>query len=413
MPADRDFDSVVDFDDRCPDVPEDSDGWQDDGCPEPDRDGDQIADNIDACVDTPETLNGIDDDDGCPDQAKLVVIDEGSGVRDSENPGQAKPRTTAGTIHYQVPHPLSVKAGKTTMVPLINAVVKGEEILLYRRDGNVPDSDSHPFRAIRFENNAHLELIPGPVAIYTRAAYSGEGLLGALHPGESAHIPFALDTSTLVEVERQESKEPLGIVARKDGRIVVLVKMDKETNYRARLGLKSPTAVFFEHRQSEGYRLAPGLESTRVGARDHLFKTTVRDRRAALKVSETQEIEREVSIKMLAPESLRRFADAPKTEPALREKLFKLADLMTETNVLAKELATTRQLRCDQKVRVAELRKTLKDLREPSLRRRLVVQLDKALADLEENAEIIAASGKKHAFAQRRLEELWAKIAAR
>jgi OmpA-OmpF porin, OOP family len=68
---DNDQDGILDVDDRCVNVPEDRDGDQDaDGCPEGgdgDRDGDGILDSRDKCPDIPEDRDGFQDADGCPD----------------------------------------------------------------------------------------------------------------------------------------------------------------------------------------------------------------------------------------------------------------------------------------------------------------------------------------------------------
>jgi OOP family OmpA-OmpF porin len=68
---DNDNDGIPDVNDRCPNVPEDRDGDQDeDGCPEGgdgDRDGDGIPDKLDKCPDQPEDRDGFQDADGCPD----------------------------------------------------------------------------------------------------------------------------------------------------------------------------------------------------------------------------------------------------------------------------------------------------------------------------------------------------------
>jgi OmpA-OmpF porin, OOP family len=67
--GDRDRDAIVDDVDRCPDDPEDNDGWQDaDGCPDPDNDQDAIADASDRCPNEPEDKDGFEDGDGCPDR---------------------------------------------------------------------------------------------------------------------------------------------------------------------------------------------------------------------------------------------------------------------------------------------------------------------------------------------------------
>jgi outer membrane protein OmpA-like peptidoglycan-associated protein len=72
--TDRDGDGIPDELDKCPDEPEDKDGFEDeDGCPDPDNDKDGIPDTADACPNEPETVNGFQDEDGCPDSAPIVV----------------------------------------------------------------------------------------------------------------------------------------------------------------------------------------------------------------------------------------------------------------------------------------------------------------------------------------------------
>jgi len=68
VPGDRDHDGILDSVDKCPDDPEDKDGFQDaDGCPDPDNDQDGIPDAVDRCPNQPEDKDGFQDDDGCPD----------------------------------------------------------------------------------------------------------------------------------------------------------------------------------------------------------------------------------------------------------------------------------------------------------------------------------------------------------
>jgi hypothetical protein len=65
---DRDHDGVFDINDKCPDQPEDRDGFQDeDGCPDPDNDNDGIPDVLDKCPNEPEDIDEFQDADGCPD----------------------------------------------------------------------------------------------------------------------------------------------------------------------------------------------------------------------------------------------------------------------------------------------------------------------------------------------------------
>jgi len=66
--GDRDHDGILDDVDRCPDTPEDKDGFQDtDGCPDLDNDADGIPDVTDKCPNVPEDRDGFEDQDGCPE----------------------------------------------------------------------------------------------------------------------------------------------------------------------------------------------------------------------------------------------------------------------------------------------------------------------------------------------------------
>ncbi|MFW5813704.1 MAG: OmpA family protein, partial [Fibrobacterota bacterium] len=75
---DNDKDGVPDTLDKCPDEPEDLDGFEDeDGCPDFDNDKDGIPDSLDQCPNSPEDFNGIEDEDGCPEDDR-----DGDGIHD-------------------------------------------------------------------------------------------------------------------------------------------------------------------------------------------------------------------------------------------------------------------------------------------------------------------------------------------
>ena len=70
--GDRDGDGIPDSIDRCPDQPEDFDGFQDDdGCPDYDNDNDGVPDSEDRCPNTPGPASNagcpVLDGDGIPD----------------------------------------------------------------------------------------------------------------------------------------------------------------------------------------------------------------------------------------------------------------------------------------------------------------------------------------------------------
>jgi outer membrane protein OmpA-like peptidoglycan-associated protein len=82
--GDRDGDGIKDDVDKCPDQPEDFDGFQDeDGCPDPDNDNDGILDVNDRCPNEPEDKDGDEDEDGCPEGGDGDR--DGDGIPDSRD----------------------------------------------------------------------------------------------------------------------------------------------------------------------------------------------------------------------------------------------------------------------------------------------------------------------------------------
>jgi large repetitive protein len=78
-PSDYDQDGLSGTADRCPRIPENKNGWEDDdGCPDSgDSDKDGIGDVDDKCKDVPEDKDGVEDDDGCPED------DDKDGIADA------------------------------------------------------------------------------------------------------------------------------------------------------------------------------------------------------------------------------------------------------------------------------------------------------------------------------------------
>lgn len=68
LDLDKDDDGLLDFEDQCPEEPEDIDGQDDeDGCPDPDSDNDGLTDDVDGCPEEAEDKDGFEDEDGCPE----------------------------------------------------------------------------------------------------------------------------------------------------------------------------------------------------------------------------------------------------------------------------------------------------------------------------------------------------------
>jgi hypothetical protein len=89
---DNDSDGFEDAKDMCPLDAEDKDGFQDeDGCPDKDNDNDSVPDAQDKCPNTPEDKDGFLDVDGCPDPDN-----DSDGILDGQDMCPNEPETING-----------------------------------------------------------------------------------------------------------------------------------------------------------------------------------------------------------------------------------------------------------------------------------------------------------------------------
>jgi OOP family OmpA-OmpF porin len=171
---DNDNDGVLDKDDKCPNDPEDKDGFQDaDGCPDPDNDKDGIPDKDDKCPNDPEDKDGFQDADGCPDPDN-----DGDGVPDAQDKCPDKPETKNGFEDAdgcpdEIPQKLkqftgvvqgiNFKVGDATLLPSSNstldkavAVLKEYPQLKMEIQGHTDDQVLKAKAGAKFQDNQAL-----------------------------------------------------------------------------------------------------------------------------------------------------------------------------------------------------------------------------------------------------------------
>src|SRR5262249_8629036 len=105
----------------------------------------------------------------------------------------------------------------------------------------------------------------GPVAIFGGGTFVGGGVLDKLRSGETAVIPYRLDSGTSGSVEGAPPQNPArGVAVAEGGRAVGGVGV-VSTTYPATVGAQAPARLFLRHPRREGFtadRLPPATEAT-------------------------------------------------------------------------------------------------------------------------------------------------------
>ncbi len=125
---------------------------------------------------------------------------------------RAKAVAASGQTRFDLGTRVTVPDGTSTMVAIVNKVVKGEETFLYRPGGAGQGYESNPYRVVRFKNDTEFVLESGPISIFSGGSFVGEGISETVGSGVSATIPFAVEPNIMVTRESTPIPEEMKLV---------------------------------------------------------------------------------------------------------------------------------------------------------------------------------------------------------
>jgi len=222
---------------------------------------------------------------------------------------------SSGATRYQLPVRVTVPDASATMVLLINQRVSGEAVFLFSPDGGVPDSSSHPFRVARFTNQTNGLLERGPIAVFEKGAFLGQGMLDPLPPKATATVPFALERSLAVEIEWRHLELGARLFKIEAGELVVERDSVQRTIYKIKNGSEQSAKLLVRHPRLGAARLfkPPAGTEDNLGAGNALVPIVIQAAaRAELTVEERQPLQQRTDwLSPVADEAVKAYlADA-------------------------------------------------------------------------------------------------------
>jgi hypothetical protein len=161
----------------------------------------------------------------------------------------------AGATRYEIPSPITVPNESATMVLLLSKRVPGEAVFLFAPDGGVPESSSHPFRVARFRNGTKGLLERGPIAVFEKGSFLGQGMVDPLPPNATATVPFALERSLAVASDRKYDQQGARLFRIESGQLYIERDSVTKTIYKITNGSDKPAKCLVKHPRAPGSRL--------------------------------------------------------------------------------------------------------------------------------------------------------------
>ena len=144
----------------------------------------------------------------------------------------AAPTEAAESTQFHIPSPISLAAGHSASLPLLDRAVPAERI------GVVQFGHAHPLQTVQLHNDTGASLPAGVLTLYDPSeaiAFAGESRLGGMPAGETRLLEFAEDLRTSVDWRTDESTNVSGITAAQG-----MLSVQQRQRWTARITLTAP-----------------------------------------------------------------------------------------------------------------------------------------------------------------------------
>jgi hypothetical protein len=305
----------------------------------------------------------------------------------------------AGTTRYDIPYPVSVPNDSATMVLLTSQRVPGEAVLLFAPEPGVLDSQAHPFRVARFKNSTPGLLERGPIAVFEKASFLGQGMLDPLPPRATATVPFALERSVAVNSERTSDQQGARLYRIEGGQLFIERDAVERTVYRIDNGADRPGKLLVKHPRLPGARLfkPPAQTEDNLATLTALVPVSLVARgKSELVVDERHASQQAIDwLQPLADDAIKAYLADPRGNPGLAQKL---RDAWAIRDVLRRGL--------DEFEKLANERNELERLSDETRRNLRAIEKNPQAADLRQKLtrRLTDSSARLDAITKRTIE---------
>jgi hypothetical protein len=116
---------------------------------------------------------------------------------------QATASDTGEIFEFRLDHPVTVERQRSAMLPIIGSPMSGRRVSIF----TVGSGSIHPMHGVELLNDAGLELLPGPIAVYDGATYAGDAQIGHVPAGDKRLLAYSVDLEVEGRVESSQSAQ--------------------------------------------------------------------------------------------------------------------------------------------------------------------------------------------------------------
>ncbi len=272
-----------------------------------------------------------------------------------------------GVFRFDIPGRVTLPDQTSTMVTLVNTTVAGEDALIFQPDA-APASHTHPYRALRLENDTRYPVQRAPVAIYARGTFVGEGITPPIAPAESAVVPYAIESRVRVTQQSSSTTGDVTLIRIIDGVIHVESEHVQGTDYGVRSSLPDAQRIWLKVPRLSGYdlRVPEGVDDDDVQREAGYYLIAFGLDAGGDETFRVEQVSRQTTTMDIfgpgIPPLFHAYLSNAEARPDVAAAMEPILEMLAELGTLDRRYAETTRLRTDVQQRTFELRENIRVL---------------------------------------------------
>ena len=295
---------------------------------------------------------------------------------------------------YVLKDPVTVPAASSTLVNIVNARMPGGQVVLFRPELTSGYRASHPYRAVKFSNKSEMTLEKGPVTIYSKGTFVGEGFLERMEKGTTIFLTYSIDGNVSMTHRRKWDREVVKLLKIWNGQIYSEeMSVDRRT-FSVTNRHDKPVTAYVKVASRGGYKLRkPPAGTVTTAAASYLPLTVAAGKTGKLAVELVSPTKRWYGVDTsMATTVLKLYFGSGKVPATIRPTLEKILKAKKRLGEINAETSRIRRLKRELTGDVTRIRDNLNILRKVKGNAALRGRMSRNLSKLEAKLSKLTAS---------------------
>ncbi len=232
----------------------------------------------------------------------------------------AEARELGDLFEYRFPSPVTVRKGKSAMLPFVQQKIHARKLLVYSEE-----QGQNPMNAAEITNSTGKTLDGGPITVFETGAYSGEALMETLKAGDKRLVGYAVDLGTRIGTIEGSEAQGIREIHLSRGTLTLREAVRDTKTYTVRNVDQKAKTLYIEHPVRPGYKVLSPTPAESTPARHRFELALAPASTAKLAVVEENTYEVVHAVTNLSPDALLLYARNKSLTEAARAQIEKIA----------------------------------------------------------------------------------------